>query len=245
MDTTSSDKPTLSIVIAAFNERHRLGATLEQLGEHAAAHGEVWEVIVVDDGSTDGTGDLGTGPDVGPLRLRVIANPTNCGKGFSVKRGVLEAAADRILMCDADMSMPVTEIPRLLRPLDEGLDIAIASRDMPESVLAPPQPRHRRLLGTLFRWARGRLLVPQIRDTQCGFKCFKAAAARHFFPRVKCDRFAFDCEVLALADKLGYRVAEVGVTWRDDRDSRVVPIRDGIAMLMSVVGIWWRLRYSS
>ena len=235
------DRPSLSIVIPAYNEQHRLVPTLETLRAYAGEHGQRWEVIVVDDGSGDDTAKVALGLDPGPLQIQVLSNPGNRGKGYSVRRGMLEARGRRMLMCDADLSMPIEQLPKLVAALDAGSDVAIASRDMPDSVLDPPQPWTRRVIGTAFRLIRSGLLLSGIRDSQCGFKCFERHVARQVFAAQRLDGFAFDCEVLALVQRLGYSIAEIGVTWRNDRDSRV-KLTDPIAMLLSLLAVRWRLR---
>lgn len=222
--------PELSIIIPAWNEQRRLPATLRAVCDYARYALHLTEIVIVDDGSTDGTphaierftrellrdADLTT--RVWALGLR---NERNRGKGHAVRRGMLAATGALCLMCDADLSTPIQEWTRLRDRIAKGFDIVIGSRDLPESRLDPPQPLFRRLSAWGFRWLRRRMLVPAIRDTQCGFKLFTADAARRVFERATVDGWLFDCEALAIAEHLGLRIAEVGVTWQDDRDSRV------------------------
>ena len=236
-----ANRPSLSIVIPAYNEDRRLVPTLEKLRDYASKHDCDWEVIVVDDGSRDDTHKSACDADPGPLQLRILSNPSNRGKGYSVRRGMLEAQGRRMLMCDADLSMPIDQLPKLLQALDDGFDVAIASRDMPDSVLDPPQPWSRRIIGAVFRIIRSSVILPGIRDSQCGFKCFERQVARKIFTAQSLDGFAFDCEVLALAQRFGHCIAEIGVTWRNDRDSRV-RITDPFSMLLNLLTIRWRLR---
>jgi dolichyl-phosphate beta-glucosyltransferase len=196
-----------------------------------------WEIIVVDDGSTDDTAAVAGLPDV-----RVLHNPRNMGKGHSVRRGMLAATGDVRLFCDADLSTPIEELDKLLPWLERGYDIVIASRDLPDSVLDPPQPRYRRVMGDTFRFLRQQILLPRLRDTQCGFKCFSRAAAERLFPLQQSAGFAFDCEILGLARQHGFRIKEQSVLWRNDRDSRVRPVRDSLAMLVDLITIYRRLR---
>lgn len=232
----------LSIVIPAYDEARRIGRTLEAIRAWAAGREGGCEVIVVDDGSRDATAEAVRTFDPGPLRVRLLSNGRNRGKGFSVRTGALAAAAPVILMTDADLSTPIDEVDRLGAWLEQGFDIVIGSRDLPDARLDPPQPRHRHLLALLFRWLRRRLLLPRLADTQCGFKLFSRRAAADIFPRQRSTGYAFDCEVLALADRLGYRIREVGVTWRNDPDSRVRPLRDGLPTLVSLLAIRRRVR---
>ena len=230
-------------MIPAFNEARRIGATLEAVAGYLRDRNTEAEVIVVDDGSEDDTVALVTRyaeeHPVPPVRL--VHNGANRGKGYSVRHGVLEAEGNVVLFTDADGSTPIAEAPKLLRRLASGeADVAIGSRELPESDLALPQPRHRRLMGWVFRNLVRLLVVRGFRDTQCGFKAFAREAARDVFGRQTLDGFAFDVEVLFLARRLGYRVAEVPVRWLDSRHSRVRVGRDSLRMFLDLFRI--RLR---
>ncbi|MBU0641505.1 MAG: glycosyltransferase family 2 protein [Planctomycetes bacterium] len=240
--TAQPANPTLSVVIPAFNEARRLGKTLAGIRTYAQKHAAIWEVIVVDDGSHDGTAALVRRGTWRPLAVRVLENGRNRGKGFSVRRGMLASSGETRLLCDADLSTPIEEIEKLLSRIAEGADIAIGSRDLPESKLDPPQPLPRRLMAWLFRGLRRRLLIPTIRDTQCGFKCFRGDVAQEVFARQTLDGFVFDCEILALADRLGYRIDEVGVVWRHHPDSRVKPRREVFRVLAELLAVRRHLR---
>jgi dolichyl-phosphate beta-glucosyltransferase len=235
----------LSVIIPAFNETNRLPRTLEALLNYATGRGSLLELVVVDDGSTDDTADAARAfaiiADPRILRITILVNDRNRGKGYSVRRGMMAVSGELRLLCDADLSTPIEEADRLI-PMLADADIVIASRDKPDSILSPPQPWHRRFLAKSLRTVRRIFLLRRLRDTQCGFKLFTAEAATAVFPLSRVDGFAFDVEVLALADRLGYRITEAGVTWRDDRDTRVRPIRDGLRMLLAVFTIWWRVK---
>lgn len=233
---------TLSIVIPAFNEAARLGSTLARIGEYAAWTHGTYEVIVVDDGSTDPTSAVARQRPPGPLAVRVLTRASNRGKGYSVREGMLAANGDLILMCDADLSAPIEEVEKLLSWVGRGHDIAIGSRDLPDSRLAPPQPLPRRVAATLFRALRRRLLLPELRDTQCGFKLFTRRAAHDVFAQATIDGWLFDCEVLALARQRGYRIAEVGIVWSHHPHSRVRPWREAWTALPTLWAIRRRLR---
>ncbi len=246
--TDSPSLPTssglsLSIVIPAHNEASRLGPTLDRIGEYLAAAGHRAETIVVDDGSRDETAEIARGHDRPGPPVRVIITPANRGKGHAVRTGVLAAGGDVILMCDADLSAPIEELEKLLPWLDRDCDIVIGSRDMPDSVVNPAQPPLRRWLAAGFRWLRRRVLLPDLRDTQCGFKCFRRQVAREVLRQQQVDGWLFDCEVLAIARHLGYRVKEVGIVWRDNRHSRVKPLRVAWGALPTLLRIRRRLRH--
>lgn len=229
--------PALTIVIPAYNESRRLGRALDRLNAFLTAREGASDIIVIDDGSTDATADLVRQRIGARIDLQLLVNPENRGKGYCVRRGMLEARGDLILMTDADLSCPIEEIDKLLPHLDRGFDVVIGSRDMPESNLDPPQPLSRRMMARCLRLFRSRLMLPQIRDTQCGFKLFRREAAREIFTRLTIDGWLFDCEALALADRLGYRIQEVGVTWKNDPDSRVHPLRESFRVLTDLLKI--------
>ena len=241
MAKSDQPHPYLSIIIPAYNEARRLAPALAQIRRYAERTNLRAEVVVVDDGSSDGTAGVARRFDPGPLALRVLVNETNRGKGYSVRRGMGEAGGEVLLMTDADQSTPIWEIEKALPYLNIGYDVVIGSRDMRESEVTH-QPPLRWLMGKLLRFFRGHLMLRDISDTQCGFKCFARRAGKHIFAGQRIDGFAFDCEVLMLARHLGYRIKEIGVIWCDDRDSRVKPVRDSIRMLVSLIKIRWRFR---
>ncbi|HSY38194.1 MAG TPA: dolichyl-phosphate beta-glucosyltransferase [Polyangia bacterium] len=216
----------LTVVIPAYNEEHRLGSTVAELFTFLEARGGRFEILVVDDGSTDGTVALCRALAARCPELQVIPTAPNRGKGHAVRIGMLAARGALVMMCDADGSTPAVEIPRLLQPILDGrAAVAIGSRYLPGA--APPdQPLWRRLWSRLGNLFIQRTLVPGVRDTQCGFKAFTAPVAKDLFSRATIDGWAFDLEVLALARRLGHCVVEVGVAWKDDRRSRVRPWRD-------------------
>jgi dolichyl-phosphate beta-glucosyltransferase len=233
--------PELSVVIPAYNEARRIGRALAAVRAYVVRAGLCSELIVVDDGSRDETADVVRGFEAEPLTLHLLVNPTNHGKGYSVRRGMLAATGKLVLMCDADLSAPVEQLDRLRGWLERGYDVVIGSRDLPDSRLDPPQPLVRRRLAWVFRAIRRRLLLPALRDTQCGFKCFRGAAAHEIFARQQTDGWLFDCEVLGLADRLGYRIKEVGIVWRNDPDSRVNAVWEVLRALPTLLAIRRRL----
>lgn len=211
--------PALSIVIPAYNEAERLPRTLKRLREYLATRGGGWEIVVADDGSTDATAlaarEAG-GPDI-----VVLAGGPNRGKGHAVRRGMLAARGARRLMTDADLSTPIEELESLEARLAQGFDIAIASRAVAGARIEVRQSAFREAAGRFFNGLVRLLAVPGIEDTQCGFKLFSAAAATACFTPARLDGFSFDVEALFIARKLGLRVAEVPVTWRNDVATRV------------------------
>lgn len=225
----------LSIIIPAFNEEASIARTLRTVLGHFDR--EI-ELIVVDDGSADNTAELvrefsQQEPAVNLLRL-----DQNQGKGAAVKRGMLAANGQLRLMTDADLSVSIDQYGRLSQHIERGADIAIASRDMPDSRLMPAQPLLRHMSGLAFRQLRQRLLLPTIRDTQCGFKLFRGEVAQVIFEKATLPGYAFDCEILAIATRLGYSIDEVGISWCNDLNSRVRPLRDGLRACLDL----WRIR---
>jgi len=227
----------LSIVIPAYNEAARIGPTLTAIAEFSRQTELRCELIVVDDGSTDGTVDVVRAFSPEGLAVRLLESAINSGKGAAVRQGMLAAAGDAVLMSDADMSTPIEEVERLLPWLERGYEVVIASRDLPDSRLDPPQPFVRRFMAWGFRTLRRLVLLPKVRDTQCGFKLFERAAARAIFSRATVDGWLFDCEVLAIAADLGHRIREIGVTWRNHPHSKVNAWRElvtSVPVLLSI-----------
>jgi dolichyl-phosphate beta-glucosyltransferase len=214
-----SEAVDLSVVIPAFNEAVRLPPTLERVLAYLRRSGARHEVVLVDDGSRDDT--VARARAIGGESLRVLQNEENRGKGYSVRRGMLAARGARRLMTDADLSTPIEDLARLAGRLDAGYDVAIGSRALPDSNVEIHQPWYRENMGRVFNAAVRVLALPGLRDTQCGFKLFTAEAAEAAFSRAQLDGFSFDVEALYLARRLGYRIAEVPVTWRNDAASRV------------------------
>ena len=211
----------LTIVIPAFNEEERLPASLGAISAYLAARASAprVDVLVVDDGSQDAT--AARAEEAGRrhgLDLRVLVLPKNSGKGFAVRTGCLEARGRHVLVTDADLSTPIYEWEKLAA---RDVPVAIGSRALDESLVKEEQPLYRKAMGKLFNRLVQLLLVPGIRDTQCGFKLFRRDAAFEIFSRAKVDRFAFDVEALLLARQLGFEIAEVPVLWFNSPDSRV------------------------
>jgi dolichyl-phosphate beta-glucosyltransferase len=216
----------VSLVIPAFNEELRLGPTLERLHAHLSAQPMSYEILVVDDGSRDGTRAVVEAATARIPNLILVCQRPNRGKGAAVRRGMLSARGRIRVMWDADCSMPPEELPRLLAPIVAGrAEIAIGSR-YAEGARTVRQPGYRVIWGRLCNWFVQRWLVPRVLDTQCGFKAFTSGAALNLFGSATIDGWAFDLEILALARRRGVAIEEIGVAWKDDERSHVNPLTD-------------------
>ncbi|MEO5760917.1 MAG: dolichyl-phosphate beta-glucosyltransferase [Vicinamibacteria bacterium] len=231
-----TDSPVLSVVIPSYNEEKRLPATLATLLPYLRGRGESFEVVVVNDGSKDATSAVAiqAGPEV-----RVIENPGNRGKGYSVRNGMLNARGAWRLMTDADLSTPIEDLEVLKAALTDGAQVAIASRAVAGANLEKRQSMARESSGRFFNLIVQWLHLPGIRDTQCGFKLFSAAAAEAAFRHARLDGFAFDVEALVLAKRAGFKIKEVPVTWRNDDQSRV-NFLSGLAAFGELFKLWFR-----
>lgn len=238
METTiagSQAGTQLSIVVPAYNEGWRLPETLATLFSFLASQSYKAEVIVVENGSSDNTSSVVERliPRYGSLRLFSIKA---AGKGRAVRAGVLNAAGESIFLCDADLSTPATEIRRFLEALHSGYDIVVGSREG-AGAIRYGEPEYRHVMGRVFNRTVQALAVPNIEDTQCGFKAFAAPCAHELFSRQTLSGWAFDVEILFLARKLGYRVAELPVEWRFNNDTKVRALPDTWAMLRDIFTI--------
>ncbi len=229
---------SLSVVIPAFNEEKRLPGTLATLLSFLRGREESFEILVVDDGSTDATAAVAR--EAGS-EVRVLQNPGNRGKGFSVRNGMLNAQGQWRLMSDADLSTPIEELNSLQAALSDGAQVAIASRAVSGANLEKRQSIMRESSGRFFNLIVRWLHLPGIKDTQCGFKLFSAAAAEAAFRDSRLDGFAFDVEALVLARRAGFKIREVAVTWRNDEQSRVSFGR-GLAAFVDLFRLWFRDR---
>jgi glycosyltransferase involved in cell wall biosynthesis len=230
-----------SIVIPAYNEGARLGATLEKVLGFVRAQGwsaEV-EVIVVNDGSRDNTAALVREFAEREPMLRLVENPGNRGKGYSVRNGMLNARGEIVLFSDADLSSPIEEMPKLLAALSGGADIAIGSRWLRTELQTRRQSRHRQLFGRVFNLLLRITLGLRFKDTQCGFKAFTRRAVQTILPLQRIERWGFDPEILFLARKFGFRVEEVPVVWGHSGDTRIHPVVDGARMFWEMLRIRW------
>ena len=232
-------EPTYSIVIPAYNEGQRLGATLEKVLAYVRQQGWDAEVIVVNDGSRDNTADIVRSYAQKDPALRLVENPGNRGKGYSVRNGMLNARGRIVLFSDADLSSPIEEAPKLFKALEDGADIAIGSRWLRAETQTQRQPLHRQLFGRIFNLLMRIILGLKFKDTQCGFKAFKQRAAQAIFPLQKIERWGFDPEILFLARKVGLKVEEIPVAWGHSGGTRINPLVDGARMFQEMLRVRW------
>jgi dolichyl-phosphate beta-glucosyltransferase len=228
----------LSIVIPAYNEEPRLPASLARIAAYIRASGRETEVIVVDDGSRDGTASAAESFRGEIPCLRVISNGENRGKGYSVRHGMLEARGGIVLFTDADLSAPIEEADKLLAALATH-DVAIGSRALNRALIEVHQPWYRETIGIIFNGVVRVVLGLSFADTQCGFKAFRSSPSRIIFEQQRIERFGFDPELLFLARRHGLTVAEVPVRWANDLGTRVSALRDGLSMFLEMFVIRW------
>jgi dolichyl-phosphate beta-glucosyltransferase len=229
-------------VIPAFNEAGRLPPYLAEVVAYFDGRGEPYEVLVVDDGSADGTAEAVTAVARAHPSVRLLRQERNQGKGAAVRRGMLAARGERRLFSDADGATPIVELKRLEAALAAGADIAIGSRARLDPAVSVVARWHRVLAGRIFSWLMGRVALRDVIDSQCGFKAFTAAAATELFGRLHTRGFGFDVELLLLAQAAGYRIAEVAVNWTDQPGSKVGLATDGPRMLWDVARARLRTR---
>jgi glycosyltransferase involved in cell wall biosynthesis len=230
---------TYTIVIPAYNESARIRATLDRVLAHTTERRWDVEVLVVDDGSRDDTAQIVENYAAQHPSLRLLQNPGNRGKGYSVRNGMLHASGEILLFSDADLSSPIEEADKLFAALEAGADVAIGSRWLRTELQTQRQSLHRQLFGRVFNVALRIVLRLPYRDTQCGFKAFTRRAAQAIFPRQHIERWGFDPEILFLARKLGMKVEEVAVEWAHSEGTRINPWRDGIRMFVEMLRVRW------
>jgi dolichyl-phosphate beta-glucosyltransferase len=229
--------PAVSLVIPAYNERERLSRTFPRILAYLQALGLDYEIIIVDDGSIDGTAEAVRDMATGNPRVRVIRHERNAGKGRAVKTGMLAAEGNYIVFTDADLSVPIETVGPFLERLADGFDVVIGNRRMKESRLEVRQPRVREFLGRIFTRLTRLVLRSEVTDQTCGFKGFTRRAAREVFPRQRMDDWAFDAEILHIADRRALKIDQVPVTWRDDAASKVKVVRACMRSLKSLAVI--------
>ena len=231
--------PEYSIVIPAFNEHARIGQTLERVLDCVHSHGWNAEVLVVNDGSSDDTAAIIESFAAKDPIVRLINNPNNRGKGYSVRNGMLQASGNIVMFTDADLSSPMEEAELLFSAIREGADIAIGSRWLEVKRQTLRQPLYRRFFGRCFNAVTRMVMALPFADTQCGFKAFTREAAQTVFRLQRIERWGFDPEILFIAIKRGYSIREVPVTWGHDERSRISYLRDGIKMLEELAFVRW------
>ncbi len=253
----SVSAPELSIIIPAYNEEGRLGRTLSRIREYFAGRRvppgvapeislNQLEILIVDDGSKDGTARIAEEWSQEMPSVRFVSNRENRGKGYSVRHGMLEARGRLALFTDADLSSPIEEIEKLLAAIAAGNDIAIGSRALDRSLISIHQSRHREFAGIVFNKLMRVITGLPFHDTQCGFKIFRRERSRIIFEQQRIERFGFDPEILFLAKRHGLRIAEVPVRWAHDPATKVQVLRDSVMMFRELVAIrsnWLLRRY--
>ena len=238
--------PYLSIIIPAYNEEPRIEDTLRKVLDYLSSQAYTWEVVVVDDGSTDETASL--------VRSFAEAYPgvhlisvSHGGKGWAVNRGMVSTTGEYRFLCDADLSMPIEQVSRFLPPEMSQFDVAIGSREM-LTARRIGEPHRRHIMGRIYNLMVKLLAVPGLSDTQCGFKCFRGDVVDQLFPLQRLYGFAFDVEILFLARRGKLRIREVPIDWYYRGQSKVSPLKDSFLMSRDILKIRWhnlRRRYRS
>ena len=228
--------PVLSVIIPAYNEEQRLPSTVRDITAYLNDNKYDYELIVVDDGSTDNSAKV-----VKQLqlpRVKILLHETNKGKGAAVRTGMLAAKGDYLLFTDADHSTPIEELEKFMENI-KHYNVVIGSRSIKGAQLEEKQPLYRMLIGKIFNKLVRVITVRKIIDTQCGFKLFTRKAARQIFAKQTLNRFSFDVELLYLARKFGYTILESPVKWRNRKESKVDPVKDSLRMLRDLFIIRW------
>ena len=229
--------PFLSIIVPAHNEEGRLPQTLEQIFAFLGTQDYTAEVLIVENGSSDKTLEIAREYAARQGSMKVF-HEDDPGKGKAIKRGMLEASGDYRFMCDADLSMPIEELEKFIPSKEDGLDIAIASREA-KGAVRYNEPEYRHLGGRLINLAVRLLILPGLQDTQCGFKCFRAEVAEEIFPFQSILGWSFDIEILFIARKRGYRIQEVPIHWYFDPETKLRAVNDAVRMLRDIFLIHW------
>lgn len=232
-----SENVYLSLVIPSYNESEVLSKNIEKALSYFTGKDYVFEIIVIDDGSSDKTKDLLSNISKNHCNIKSIYNIQNRGKGFSVKTGVLNAQGEYILFSDADFSTPIEELEKLMPNFTQGYDIVVGSRSIKNSQVLLKQSWIRQSMGKIFNFLARLLGLVNMKDTQCGFKCFRKDAAKRIFKLQRLNGFCFDVEVLTIAKRLGYQIKEEPVVWINRVNSRVRIIRDSLSMFFDLFRI--------
>jgi len=227
--------PFLTIVVPAYNEESRLSQTLPKIAEFVNAQEYETEVLVVDDGSTDRTADVVADFTKQYLFMRLIC-VEHGGKGHAIKTGMLQARGEFAFLCDADLAMPITELPKFLPPQQNGFQVAIGSREA-KGAVRYNEPSYRHFMGRVYNWLVKMMAVQGFEDTQCGFKCFHRSVTYDLFSTQTIAGFGFDVEILYLAQKRGYKIIEIPIHWYYQAESKVHPIKDTIRMVQDMITV--------
>lgn len=211
--------------------------TLERVCEYLSTKDFPYEIVVVDDGSTDNTLQITKSIANNNNHINVLSNERNSGKGYSVRRGMLSARGEYVFFTDADLSTPIEEIEKCLPYLVNGYDVVIGSRSMPGADIIVHQPWYREKMGKIFNFMVNVVLLRGIVDTQCGFKGFKRDVAKKVFSRCRIDGFSFDVEALYLSRKFDYKIKELPIRWENSTLSKVSPVKHSIQMFKDLLGI--------
>lgn len=227
----------LSVIIPAYNEEKRLLSTLRSVHDFLSSEDPPFEIIVVDDGSSDGTCDVVRNFANDHCSIRLISHSPNRGKGYSVRKGIEAGLGDFLLINDADGASPIEEVRRLEKAISDGADIAIGSRAIQDHETAVTAHPHRKFMGNTFNKVVQTLLLPGIHDTQCGFKLFRKEQGQNLFSKAKLNRYAFDVEILYLARLSNYKVSEIPINWQNVHGSKVNIVLDPLRMLNEIFQI--------
>jgi len=231
--------PKYSIVIPAYNESARIPKTLESVLSYIHAQGWDAEIVVVNDGSSDATAEVVRAFARNAPEVRLIENPGNHGKGYSVRNGILQALGEVVMFTDSDLSAPIEEAELLFAAIAQGADIAIGSRWIESGRQTHRQPLYRQFFGRCFNAVTRAVMGLRFADTQCGFKAFTRTAAQTIFQLQTIEGWGFDPEILFIALKRGYRIVEVPVSWHHDERTRMSYLKDGVKMLEEIAIIRW------
>jgi len=234
----------ISVVVPAYNEAGRILPSLDNIFAYMDVHHPDYEVVVVDDGSSDGTAAVVSRRFEGKPQLRVLSYGGNRGKGYAVRHGALQAGGDVVLFSDADLSTPIAEVEKLLPRIEQGYDLVIASRAHAQAEIRARQPFFREAVGKLFNLLVRLLVLPAFRDTQCGFKAFRRERLQPVLQQQQIDGFAFDVEMIALALAEGLKIIEVPVVWENSPSSSVKLSR-GMAAFFDLIPIRRRARQAA
>ena len=232
---------SISIIIPAYNEENRISGYLDTILTYLNTEKYLYEIIIVDDGSTDATASVVNNYIARNPNIKLITLPHNCGKGCAVKTGMIQATGTLRLFTDADGATPITELQRLRNEIDHGADVAIGSRAKYSNDCVVKGTLHRRIMGSVFNLLVQALMVKNISDTQCGFKLFTAKAASTVFPLQSISGFGFDVEILFICDRKGFTIKEVPVNWSEIPRSKVKLFQDSIKMFLDIFKI--RINY--